>query len=259
MTAELTRLAEDAGAHLPPRRGGRREHRPGFTLRYEAVDSPKVNSVHAVRVDDVPATVAAVRDWFAAHGRHGFTWWIGSSARPGDLAERLLAGGAREADPVRAMVLEAEPPGGGDGAPSVRRVESLDDYLAAVEIQCEAFRTPDEQREQALAAAPGRWREMDAGNTGVRYLAEVDGRPVGTAGMERLDPGPALLVNGCVLEGERGRGAYRELLRACWRDARERGWLPLVVQAGSMSAPILERVGFRTVGTLRLLRDDALS
>jgi hypothetical protein len=47
------------------------------------------------------------------------------------------------------------------------------------------------------------------------------------------------------------------MVRARWLDARELGWLPLVVQAGPMSAPILERVGFRTVGEIRLLDDSA--
>jgi hypothetical protein len=257
MTDELTRLAEDAGALLPPRSGGLREHRPGFTLRYEAVDAAKVNSVHAVRVDDVPATIAAARAWFAAHGRRRFTWWAGTSARPADLAERLLDAGARPGDVVRAMVLESAPPGGGRDAPRVRPVETVDDYLAVVELQCEAFGAPADEREQALAGAPERWRELSAGGTGRRYLVEAGGRPIATAGMERLDPGPALLVNGCVVEDARGRGAYRELVRARWRDARELGWLPLVVQAGPMSAPILERVGFRTVGEVRLLADEA--
>jgi GNAT superfamily N-acetyltransferase len=260
MTEDLTRLAEDAGALLPQPRGGRRERRPGFTLQHEAVDAPKVNAVHAVRVDDVPATVAAARAWFAGHGRARFTWWVGSTARPADLVERLVEAGAQPSEHVvRAMVLDAEPPGGGGDDPHVhvRRVESLDDYTTMVEIQCAAFGTPEEERAQALALSERRWRALVAAGTGLRYLAELDGRPVGTAGMERLEPGPALLVNGSVLEDARGRGVYRELLRARWRDARERGWLPLVVQAGPMSAPILERVGFRTVGELRLLRDDA--
>jgi hypothetical protein len=260
MTEDLRRLAEDAGALLPAPRGGLRERRPGFTLRCEAVDAAKVNAVHAVRVDDVPAAVAEARAWFAAHGRARFTWWIGSSARPADLVDRLQALGARPAEDettLRAMVLEDEPPGGGPQAPRVRLVESLEDYRTMIEIQCAAFRTPADERAQALAIAPERWRLLAASGTGRRYLAEAGGRAVGVAGLEPLEPGGALLVNGSVLEEARGRGAYREMLRVRWRDARERGWLPLVVQAGPMSAPILERVGFRTVGEIRLLRDEA--
>jgi GNAT superfamily N-acetyltransferase len=257
MTEDLTRLAEDAGALLPESRGGRRERRPGFTLQHEAVDAPHANAVHAVRVDDVPATVAAARAWFAAHGRARFTWWIGSSARPADLVDRLLRAGAQPFEDVRAMVLDAEPIGGGADEPRVRRVESLDDYVTMVEVQCAAFGTPPDERAHALALAPDRWAQLAARGSGLRYLAEVDGRAVGVAGMERLEPGPALLVNGSVLEDARGRGVYRALLRARWHDARDRGWLPLVVQAGPMSAPILERVGFRTVGEVRLLSDAA--
>jgi N-acetylglutamate synthase-like GNAT family acetyltransferase len=258
MTEDLRRLAEDAGALLPPTRGGRSERRPGFTLKFEGVDAPKVNAVHGVRVEDVPAAVAEARAWFAAHGRAHFTWWIGSSARPADIVERLVAEGARaDGEVLRAMVLEDEPPGGGPDAPRVRPVESLEDFRTIVDIQCEAFHASASEREQVIARAAERWREIAESGTSRRYIAEAGGRAVGTGGMARLEPGPALLVNGSVLEHARGRGAYRELVRARWRDARDLGWLPLVVQAGPMSAPILERVGFRTVGTLRLLSDDA--
>ena len=257
MTDDLTRLAEDAGGLLPESARGARERRPGFTLRYEAVDAPAINAVHGIRVDDVPAAVNEVRAWFAANGRPRFTWWVGTSSRPADLAQQLLEAGARPAEVVRAMVLEEEPPGGGPDAPRVRPVETFDDFVTVIEVQCRAFGAEEDERAQALANAPERWERLATEGTGRRYLAEIDGRAIGTGGMERLEPGPALLVNGCVVEEARGRGAYREMIRARWRDARELGWLPLVVQAGPMSAPILERLGFRTVGELQLLSDEA--
>ena len=49
-------------------------------------------------------------------------------------------------------------------------------------------------------------------------------------------------------EDARGRGAYRALVRARWDAAVERGTPALTVMAGSMSAPILDRLGFATVG-----------
>jgi predicted acetyltransferase len=54
----------------------------------------------------------------------------------------------------------------------------------------------------------------------------------------------------------RGRGAYRALVAARWRDAVERGTPLLVTQAGRMSQPILERIGFRRVCEIRILLDD---
>ena len=46
------------------------------------------------------------------------------------------------------------------------------------------------------------------------------------------------------------------LVAARWRDAVERGTPLLVTQAGRMSQPILERVGFRRVCEIRILLDE---
>ena len=53
----------------------------------------------------------------------------------------------------------------------------------------------------------------------------------------------------------RGRGAYRALVRARWDVAVERGTPALTVSAGAMSRPILERLGFVTVGFAHGLSD----
>ena len=44
-------------------------------------------------------------------------------------------------------------------------------------------------------------------------------------------------------------------MRARWDEAVERGTPALVVQAGQMSRPILERLGFATVCTVRAFLD----
>jgi hypothetical protein len=53
----------------------------------------------------------------------------------------------------------------------------------------------------------------------------------------------------------RGRGAYRALLRARWDDAVALGTPVLITQGGSMSRPILERLGFERVGEVHMLVD----
>jgi hypothetical protein len=65
----------------------------------------------------------------------------------------------------------------------------------------------------------------------------------------------ALLVGGATMPEERGRGAYTALVRARWDAAAEAGTPALVVQAGAMSRPILERLGFRAVSEMRILLD----
>ena len=63
------------------------------------------------------------------------------------------------------------------------------------------------------------------------------------------------LNGGAVLPEARGRGAYRGLVSARWDDAVARGTPALVTQAGRMSAPILERLGFREVARIKILVD----
>jgi GNAT superfamily N-acetyltransferase len=115
---------------------------------------------------------------------------------------------------------------------------------------------PAEEREQALSGAADRWRERSTSHA-PRYLAYLDGDAVGTAGMEQLETRHAFLLSGCVLPEARGCGVYRALVHHRWADARTFGWLPLVVQAGRLSLPILERCDFRTVGNIQLLEDRA--
>jgi GNAT superfamily N-acetyltransferase len=54
-------------------------------------------------------------------------------------------------------------------------------------------------------------------------------------------------MGGVVLPALRGRGVYRALVSARLEHARSRGISLATCQAGRMSAPILERLGFETV------------
>jgi hypothetical protein len=58
-----------------------------------------------------------------------------------------------------------------------------------------------------------------------------------------------------VLPEARGHGCYRALVRARWDDGVARGTPALVVQAGAMSQPILEGLGFEPVATMHVLVD----
>jgi predicted GNAT family acetyltransferase len=86
------------------------------------------------------------------------------------------------------------------------------------------------------------------------YLAYLDGEPVAFARALFGESGVALLGGG-TLPHARGRGAYVSLVHARWQDAVARGTPSLVVQAGTMSRPILERLGFEPLGEIRLLVD----
>ena len=90
-----------------------------------------------------------------------------------------------------------------------------------------------EEALQRFAEDPAAWGEIDP-----------------RSGLERL-----LTDRYCLLFGTspaaRGQGAYRALVRARWDEAVQVGQPALVVHAGAMSRPILERLGFHAVAELQ--------
>jgi hypothetical protein len=205
--------------------------------------------------DPVSRTVDEVRGLVREHGGRAVTWKVTNIATPTDLADRLLALGAVPADEsfASAMALcvppEPAPPG-----VVVSRVETIEDFRTFVSVTHEVF-----GREDRLAAELeriSREGEPDlADGRYVRYLARVDGEPVGAASATFTELG-AVLHAGSTRSEARGRGAYRALVAARWADAAARGTPALVTWAGPMSRPILERLGFREIGKLRILLDE---
>jgi hypothetical protein len=245
--SSATELAEDLYAHLPPAPTVVREVRGYAVLDASAWPEPMFSHATRLRNPDVEA----VRAWFRSQGREDFTWWLGPSTEPADLRERLLAGGAEEHLRLAGMILEEEPPA--VAGIDVRPVETLEDYLLAQDVSFEAWNTGEEQRRLQRETARERWEAREGGERS--FLAYVDGRPAGRGGTI-FTPAGAALSGGAVVPWARGRGAYRALVRARWDAAVERGTPVLVAQAmPDTSQPILERLGFRTVCTVELLRD----
>ena len=112
----------------------------------------------------------------------------------------------------------------------------------------------EERLPHALAEIERDGERVLADRRFVRYVAWVDGGPAGAASAAFGDVG-AVLYAGSTRVSARGRGAYRALVRARWDDAQERGVPALVTWSGSMSEPILRRLGFLEVGRQRILRD----
>jgi len=204
--------------------------------------------------DDVSAQIDSVRAWFRARGRREFFWFVSPETRPLDLAEQLVRNGAEPDDELTAMILDREPA----GAPTevdVRRVRTLQEFLAVERIVVEGFGFPAEMAQQTLAGAERAWAHWQTETNRLMYLAWVDGVPVAEAGLARTSAGPMLLSGGATLPAGRGRGAYRALVRARWDEAVRQGASELVVQASAMSRPILAHAGFRAVGTVAMFLD----
>ena len=87
-------------------------------------------------------------------------------------------------------------------------------------------------------------------------LADLPARRVARRRDRLYRDGGLLLYGGATVPRARGRGAYRALIRARWDDAVSGGSPALITQGGSMSRPILERLGFEPVGHVHMLVDD---
>ena len=135
----------------------------------------------AEELDDV---LAHVHETVPADKRQ--VWWIGPSARPSNVIELLEARGfapAEDGPEVRAMVLTRAPEGDerASGDVDVRRVETYEDFVAAREVQWEAFDVPDDRREIQRAHLRTEFDEAMEHGIPVTFLAYLEGKPGATA------------------------------------------------------------------------------
>jgi hypothetical protein len=185
------------------------------------------------------------------------TWWIAPSARPPNLVALLQDRGfvlAADGPEVRAMVLTSPPP----EAPSdieVRRIATFEEFLAARQVQWEAFDVPQERRELQQQHLRSDYEESMRHQLPVGFLAYLDGRAAAT-GLAIPSSRGVFLIAGSTASWARGRGAYRALVRARWDYAVELGTPALVTEAlVDTSYPILQRLGFTEVCTIWRLEE----
>ena len=212
----------------------------------------KWNTVQRQRfpLEEVDAVIAEVRAALTERGRAQTQWEVGSSA-PAGLVDALLERGiARDKEPYAvALVLTSVPPPIAEGL-TARRVETFEEYAAANAVQWEAFEAPEEDIAESRELLPRRFRETP----NITHAVWLDGEIV-CAGTSAPTEHGFLLYGGATAKGARGRGAYRALNRARWDDAVARNTPALITQGGSMSRPILEKLGFDRVGEVHMLLD----
>jgi GNAT superfamily N-acetyltransferase len=211
---------------------------------------PGWGTVEQLRLDAVEPAVEEVAELARARGLAYVNWWVGARPTPADLGERLLELGF-EPDPElplsKSLVLEHEP--SGRATADVRVVTTADDYVRTREIAAAIW--PNSKGTEAEWRAA--WPALAASDRSRLYLACVDGEAAGF-GRAVFTPDAGMLMGGAVLPGARGQGLYVALVHARWRDSVARGVPRLLVGAGPMSAPILERLGFVQIGETRVLR-----
>ena len=198
-------------------------------------------------LEEVDEVLAEVREALRSRGRTQTQWEIGSSAPPGlveALIERVLV--PDKYHYAVALVLTREPPAI-PPAFTARHVETLEELEASARVQWEAFEATPREVEEARRLLPERFRDSPH----LRHSVWLDDEIVCTGTATPTEHG-LFLYGGATLARARGRGAYRALIRARWDDAVARGTPALITQGGSMSRPILERLGFERVGEVHM-------
>jgi hypothetical protein len=246
----LREVAEYPNSFGPLGPGGERLDTGRYTLCIGS--GKKWNTVQRQRfpLDEVDEVIAEVRAALRERGRTQTQWEVGSSA-PSGLVDALLERGiARDKEPYAvALVLTHEPP---DIASmfTARRVETFDEYVDANAVQWEAFEMPPEDIAESRQLLPKLYRETP----NVTHAVWLGGEIV-CVGTSAPTQHGFLLYGGATLPRARGHGAYKALNRARWDDAVAHGTPALITQGGSMSRPILEKLGFERVGEVHMLLD----
>jgi hypothetical protein len=259
----LRSFAEEPDPHIveapPP---ARRIITPKFLLSLSPSPTQSVTSCVRTTAAELDATIAEVRAVARENGLTGNVWQVGPSCEPAGLAEMLRARGFVPATRAHyepywtVMVLTSAPPTVESPRIEARLCRNLDEYVQVIRVAMEAFNESAEDTDAWLKAAPSFWASQD-GVWRFTHIAYLDGKPAGF-GFASSGPAGVLLGGSGVVPWARGQGVYRALLAARWAEAVRLDRPGLVVQAGAMSRPILERCGFQTLCRLEMLDDTGL-
>ena len=188
--------------------------------------------------DAVQAQIA----YFSRIG-HELEWKVYTHDRPADLRERLAAYGFTAGDPEALMVLDLE------ALPDklhrrlrhpIRRISEPDQLTDVLAVQTAVWEDDYSWLIDELAA------ELRAAPESLSiYVADIAG-VAGAVGWIRFDGRRAFasLWGGSTLQEQRGHGLYTDLLAVRAQEALQRGVRFLTIDAGPMSRPIVERLGF---------------
>ena len=257
MAAVSQALVEFANSHRQPAA-------PGIevvaTPRYQVTLQPDFpiagpNSVAWVRCrgEEADEVIREARAIIAGRGLPVY-WILDPGTEPADFTDHLARHGVALDSEVAVMVLPIHADLRGPRVEGLEMLDGLADpesFRKADDVNSEAFgsvsRTFESQERR-------RKNQVAAGNRRL-LLATVAGEPAGSAGLTLFPPAGAIINAGAVLPKFRGRGIYRAMVAARLEMARAAGAEGLTVWGGEMSAPILARLGFQTVGWRRFYLD----
>jgi hypothetical protein len=245
---------------LPTPPGFKKVEREHFLAYLHPMPVAQVVEPRELDPDDIGAAVEGARAIVRDHGRSLLIWlvgpdypWLGSRLEELGLGNRDTPGFESVEN---AMALVERPPGATPEDVEVTEVRSFEEFAASNRVTAEVFEMTQEMRDDMEAGLPKRYEEYTTPGSPLRQLnASIDGRVVGTAAAG-LGAAGINLFGGSVLADARGRGVYRALMLARWELAVAQRTPALTIQAGRMSRPIAERLGFQFIGAMDVYVDD---
>jgi hypothetical protein len=244
--SELIDFAEAMGPFLEPAPGRLLRVRDGYTLSADIGQTWAQVERIRLREDDLTAAITEVDGFMHDSGTERAGWWLTERSTPDEDA--FLAAGLNrdQRDYLHAaMTLTSAPPA--VGGIEARRIETFEEYVESRWLGLEAFANPHQRVPTSEELAVEWEHEIDP-----TFAAWLDGR-MASVGRAIYTRAGGYLMGGSTAAWARGRGAYRAVVRARWDEAVRRGTPALAVGAGSMSRPILERLGFEQVLQFRRL------
>lgn len=173
-----------------------------------------------------------------------FEWKVFDHDTPADLKQRLIAHGFEPDEPEALMALDLEEASARLLQPisaDIRRITDPAQLSLVAAVQAQVWEEPTPGLEDELAQTLRTHPDLMS-----IFLAYADDKPAANARI-CYHPGRrfADLWGGSTLPAYRGRGIYTDLVAVRGQEARTRGVRFLTVDAGPMSRPILEKLGFR--------------
>ena len=256
---QLLALAEDLNTYLPLRPGDSRIETERYVIIFSATEGPHGTVVQRFRLtpEQVSPTLAEIRAEIRKAGRKEALFELGPSATPPELREQWLDMGltpfALESQTESLLLSDPAPDWLPPWPDSIRveRVADLDTFRRSQRVFWECFGYIPKDFESAILKDYACFKDSPLWQ---RFAAVSEGEIVGVGDVV-FTPEAAVLCGGATLPKARGQGVYRALLGARWDEACRRQTPQLLTQAGHMSQPILQRLGFRSLCTVQILHD----
>ena len=193
-------------------------------------------------------TAAVVTREAAFFRTKGVQWKVFDHDGPPNLAAALLAAGFEEDGPETFLVLDTDAVSAAFEAPPGIEVREVKDRAGAADLVAVSEAAFGRDEPWRLEQLVGRLADP----TQALFVAYDGGVPVSSGRLE-LAPGKAFagLYGGGTRPDYQGRGVYRALVAARAAEARRRGHRYLTVDARETSRPILQRIGFQPLTTIR--------